>query len=215
MAGQLRVDEISNEAGTGAPSFPNKITPSSLGTGTPSSSNFLRGDGAWSIVDNATNATNATNLTGTSTSNIQTSALASGTANSTTFLRGDRTWQTIETTPTTAQVLAATAGAEVGAVGTYAFLGETSDTDTVAGSTKAGSGLRYAGVQKSDTTAAAASWGANNTFNGSASALVSVGSIGAAPAGTWRAMGTMASGTTTPTYVTIFLRPATLWLRIS
>jgi len=47
MAGQLRVDEITNEAGTGAPSFPNGIPPASLGTGTPSSANFLRGDGAW------------------------------------------------------------------------------------------------------------------------------------------------------------------------
>ena len=56
MAGQLRVDEISNEAGTGAPSFPNRITPSSLGTGTPSSSNFLRGDGAWSAVAGITTA---------------------------------------------------------------------------------------------------------------------------------------------------------------
>lgn len=50
MAGQLRVDELTNEAGTGAPSFPNKITPSSLGTGSPSSANFLRGDGAWAAV---------------------------------------------------------------------------------------------------------------------------------------------------------------------
>jgi hypothetical protein len=50
MAGQLRVDEITNEAGTGSPSFPNQITPASLGTGTPSSANFLRGDGAWEAV---------------------------------------------------------------------------------------------------------------------------------------------------------------------
>lgn len=50
MSGQLRVNEITNAAGTGAPSFPNQITPSSLGTGTPSSANFLRGDGAWSTV---------------------------------------------------------------------------------------------------------------------------------------------------------------------
>lgn len=50
MAGQLRVDELTNEAGTGAPSFPNKITPSSLGTGSPSSANFLRGDGAWAEI---------------------------------------------------------------------------------------------------------------------------------------------------------------------
>ena len=45
MAGQLRVDEITDEAGTGSPSFPQKITPSSLGTGTPDATNFLRGDG--------------------------------------------------------------------------------------------------------------------------------------------------------------------------
>jgi hypothetical protein len=50
MAGQLRVDEITNEAGTGSPSFPNGIPPASLGTGTPSSANFLRGDGAWATA---------------------------------------------------------------------------------------------------------------------------------------------------------------------
>jgi len=50
MAGQLRVDEITDEAGTGSPSFPNGITPSSLGSGTPSDANFLRGDGAWEAV---------------------------------------------------------------------------------------------------------------------------------------------------------------------
>jgi hypothetical protein len=56
MAGQLRVDEITNEAGTGSPSFPNQITPASLGTGTPGSGNFLRGDGAWSAVAGITTA---------------------------------------------------------------------------------------------------------------------------------------------------------------
>jgi hypothetical protein len=49
MAGQIRVDEITNEAGTGAPSFPNQITPASLGTGTPSNVNYLRGDGSWQV----------------------------------------------------------------------------------------------------------------------------------------------------------------------
>jgi hypothetical protein len=51
MSGQLRVDEITDEAGTGSPSFPQGIAPSSLGTGTPSASNFLRGDGSWQAVD--------------------------------------------------------------------------------------------------------------------------------------------------------------------
>ncbi len=46
---------------------------------------------------------------------------ATGTANNTTFLRGDGSWQTISTSPTTDQVLSATAGASVGAVGTYAL----------------------------------------------------------------------------------------------
>jgi hypothetical protein len=185
MAGQIRVDEITDEAGTGAPSFPNQITPASLGTGTPSSSNFLRGDGAWSGV------TNATNLTGTSTSNIQTAALASGTADSTTFLRGDRTWQVVSTSPTTAQVLTATAGASVGAVGTYAFLRPNNATTYSAGSTLAGSNMFYNGGLTSA--------GGNSM------------SDGASPAGTWRCMGHRSAFN----QYGVVTFAATLWLRIS
>lgn len=45
---------------------------------------------------------------------------------------------------TTAQVLAANAGASVGAVGTYAFLQPTATITLTPGTTRAGSGLRYA-----------------------------------------------------------------------
>jgi hypothetical protein len=76
MAGQLRVDEITNEAGTGSPSFPNGVAAST-----------------------ATTATTAGSITGTTTAAVPTSALASGTANNTTFLRGDRTWQTPPPSP--------------------------------------------------------------------------------------------------------------------
>jgi hypothetical protein len=94
---------------------------------------------------------------------VATARLASGTANSTTFLRGDQTWQTISTTPTTDQVLTATAGASVGAVGTYALLHNNSvGTNTTQGSTLAGSSLLY-------TSAAFRREGS--------------------PAGTWRSMG--------------------------
>lgn len=106
---------------------------------------------------------------------------------------------TVQTTaasaPTTATVLAATAGASAGAVGTYAFLSRVafSNTGTAAGSTVAGSSLRYAG---------------------GASYLSSVGSSpssisGTAPVGTWRAMG-QANGSAC--YAVEF---GTLWLRIS
>jgi hypothetical protein len=146
----------------------------------------------------ATNATNATNLTGTSTGNIQSAALGSGTASNTTFLRGDRTWQTVNTSVTTQQVLDATAGASVGAVGTYAWIIKTfiSGNTTYAspGDTKAASDLRYAGH-----------WGetgASATMGGSFATTP-------VPSGTWRCMGfARNSGGTT-------LNAYTLWLRIS
>ena len=146
--------------------------------------------GTWAIniSGNAATATNATNLTGTSTSNINSSALATGTANSTTFLRGDRTWQSF--TPTTDQVLSATANASVGAVGTYAMLVPTSAVVTSPGTTRAGSGLRYADVTLDSNTAAYLS--------------------GGTPSGTWRCMGWTYTWNNDPA-----VSRATLWLRIS
>jgi hypothetical protein len=54
MSGQLRVDEITDELGTGSPNFPNGITPASLGSGTPNNTNFLRGDGSWQTISSDT-----------------------------------------------------------------------------------------------------------------------------------------------------------------
>lgn len=99
---------------------------------------------------------------------------ATGTANNTTYLRGDNTWQVVSTTPTTAQVLSATAGASAGAVGTYAFATHQTAGSIAAGGTIAGSNLRYYGISSSGAI-----------FSGT-------------PAGTWRCMGyvdTSATGT--------------------
>ena len=84
--------------------------------------------------------------TGASTANgALTNLLPSQTSNSGKYLTTNGTntsWG--DPTPTTSNVLAATAGASAGAVGTYAFLGNTSTTTSyAAGSTRSGSGLRY------------------------------------------------------------------------
>jgi hypothetical protein len=118
---------------------------------------------------------------------IATARLGSGTASSTTFLRGDNTWQTIETTPTTSQVLAATAGAAVGAVGTYAFLRPENSTQYDAGATLAGSSLRYSGALTS--------------------ASGNQRSVGT-PSGTWRIFGARGNNSANDF-------SASLWLRIS
>ena len=93
-----------------------------LGSGTASSSNFLRGDGSWQTVDltalSASNLTSGTvpdarfpatlpaasgvNLTALNASNlgsgtVATARLGSGTASNSNFLRGDASWQTIDT----------------------------------------------------------------------------------------------------------------------
>jgi hypothetical protein len=126
--------------------------------------------------------------------NIPAANMGSGTANSTTFLRGDRTWQAIPA-PTSAQVLAATAGASVGAVGTYAFLSLASTKISTAGTTYAGSSLEYSGVM------------IVGSYSYGIAARVG---FGVALAGTWRAM-----GRTDGTNVGAILRGSTLFLRIS
>jgi hypothetical protein len=91
----------------------------------------------------------------------------------------------------TTNVLAATAGAEVGAVGTYAFLYRPTNGGVAAGTTLAGSGLRYAGL----------SWAAICA----SVPLVQQSFVATTPAGTWRAMGGIAPNSHT----------STLYLRIS
>ena len=87
----------------------------------------------------------------------------------------------------------------VGDVGTYAFLGETETTSTTPGSTRAGSSLRYAGIQKTGT-----SWISARTT------LTATG-INTAPAGTWKCMGqSVGAFDDGQSYY-----PATLWLRIA
>jgi hypothetical protein len=139
-------------------------------------------------------ALNASNL---ASGTVGTARLGTGTANSTTFLRGDGTWATAGGDPTTAQVLNATAGASVGAVGTYAFLQPNNSTIYSAGSTLAGSSLIY-----------------NSALTSATSSARTIGSGTAS--GTWRAMGyrraQQLDGCAVYQDSSV---SATLWLRIS
>jgi len=100
---------------------------------------------------------------------------------------GDATVQTTAVAVNTTTVLAATAGASVGAVGTYAFLRRTGATVAVGG-TAAGSGMSYGVVIQVPC--------ATTSVSGSGT-----------PAGTWRAMGYGYGG--------CGQTGGTLWLRIS
>jgi hypothetical protein len=87
-------------------------------------------------------------------------------------------------TPTTAQVLTATAGATADAVGTYAFLGgKTSSIAIAANSNYAGSNFVFAGLNLTGNRPWTDTSGAENT------AIVSGGYGGGSPSGTWKAMG--------------------------
>jgi hypothetical protein len=140
---------VTTSTGTGSVVLSDSPTLVSPALGTPSAlvgTNITGTAAGLSIGGNAataTDATNATNATNAST----------------------------VTTITTAQVLNATAGASLGAVGTYALLSRPGYSATVInpGDTIAGSNLRYAGGLAS---------GAN---------LASISAT--APSGTWRAMG--------------------------
>lgn len=128
------------------------------GTGDPE---VLTGAQARSVIgaDNASNLTSGT---------VGTARLGTGTANSTTFLRGDQTWASA--TPSTADVLTATAGASAGGVGTYAILYSNASAQVSVGSTTSGTNLRYLPMRMA----------IGQTMLG--------GAVGSTPSGTWRAM---------------------------
>lgn len=180
----------------GAGSAITALNASNLGSGTIPDARFPATLPAASGA-NLTNL-NAFNI---ASGTVGTARLGSGTADSTTYLRGDGSWQAVSTTPTTAQVLTATAGASAGAVGTYAFLGETSATSTAVGNTRAGSSLRYVSVAVTN------SWAFNVGSSYPAYGNYNTG----APSGTWRAMGDSRSANVN----CLNGYPATLWLRIS
>ena len=68
-----------------------------LGTGTPSSSTYLRGDGVWSATSAFAAASHTHAASDITSGTIATARLGSGTASSTTFLRGDSAYSTIPT----------------------------------------------------------------------------------------------------------------------
>jgi len=104
------------------------------------------------------------------------------------------TWISSSLPLTTDQVLNATAGASVGAVGTYAFLVRNLDvTSLAAGSTWAGSNLVYGSVISQNF------YNYNTAVDGGSTT---------SPLGTWRLMGEFFRGASDGT-------KASLWLRIS
>ena len=97
-------------------------------------------------------------------------------------------------------VLARTAGASAGAVGTYAFLVKTSGGALGAGGTIAGSNLRYAALVFGNSHNHGFSYPAGNILP----ATTSHGTSSGTPSGTWRIMGYVSGA-----------NQASLFLRIS
>lgn len=63
-----------------------------LGTGTPTSSTYLRGDGVWSAISAFATASHTHSGADITSGTVAAARLGSGTADSTTFLRGDGAW---------------------------------------------------------------------------------------------------------------------------
>lgn len=158
-------------------------------------------DDAWisiGYLDQTTNAfrilddTQVVNTSGTQTGLLGDQATATwetGTSTTESLVSPAKVSAAIDAQVDTAKVLTETAGATVGAVGTYAFLVNTGSTASNPGNTTAASNLRYFGVR--DTQVA----NAGNI----------VGPV--VSAGTWRCMGQALNGSTNS--------GGTLWVRIA
>lgn len=118
---------------------------------------------------------------------------------------------------TTANVLGRTAGASLGAVGTYALLRRTSNVNP--GNTVAGSGLVYAGALNAvSADGGSASFDDNPPTNRPILSFSMSAGASTAPAGTWRCMGRIATSSNVGSVAgnrTSSSTGATLWLRIS
>ena len=99
------------------------------------------------------------------------------TVRGTDILFNDSSTQSTAAVVNTTAVLNATAGAAVGAVGTYAFMGSGSQPTYTPGATAPGSNLRFSGISTASYQYAYAS---------------NAGSP--IPAGTWRCMGNFVAG---------------------
>jgi len=120
---------------------------------------------------------------------IASQAEAEAGTNNTNLMTPLRVEQAINVIDDSALVSTGMAGLAVGSIGTYAYLGSAADGTITAGTTYAGSGLRYAGHA------------AENNFTDSTASAISA----TAPSGTWRAMGSQVSSATRQA-ITLYLR---------